>query len=133
MGDCRRAAIAWTSQRQLLPTAFSTSFSNCIADWPMQQRTPCIVHIDMDAFYAQVEQHRLGLDASVPLGSLFALDFAQKNPADRSSAAVQQWQGLIAVSYAARAFGIKRHDTAPEALKKCPQLRLVHVATYKEV
>lgn len=36
-----------------------------------------IIHVDMDAFYAQVEQKRLGLDASVPL-------------------AVQQWNGACA-------------------------------------
>lgn len=45
------------------------------------------------------------------------------------SQAVQQWQGLIAVNYAARAQGISRHDNVIEALKKCPDLKLVHVAT----
>ena len=43
--------------------------------------------------------------------------------------AVQQWEGLIAVNYAARAAGITRHMKAPEALVKCPGLRLVHVQT----
>jgi hypothetical protein len=43
--------------------------------------------------------------------------------------AVQQWEGLIAVNYAARAVGITRHMKAPEALAKCPGLRLVHVQT----
>ncbi|CAG8614410.1 5311_t:CDS:2 [Paraglomus brasilianum] len=44
--------------------------------------------------------------------------------------AVQQWQGLIAVNYAARKAGIQRHCTAREALAACPDLKLVHVATY---
>lgn len=42
----------------------------------------------------------------------------------------QQWNGLIAVNYAARAFGIRRHCTVEEALEKCPGLKLVHVATF---
>jgi len=42
---------------------------------------------------------------------------------------VQQWEGLIAVNYAARAAGITRHMKAPEALVKCPGLQLVHVQT----
>lgn len=43
--------------------------------------------------------------------------------------AVQQWQGLIAVNYAARAQGVSRHDNVKDALTKCPELKLVHVAT----
>ena len=46
--------------------------------------------------------------------------------------AVQQWQGLIAVNYAARAAGVKRHMRVPEALRACPGLRLVHVETLGE-
>ncbi|KAK9430638.1 hypothetical protein V1505DRAFT_370356 [Lipomyces doorenjongii] len=72
-----------------------------------------IAHIDLDAFYAQCETVRLGLDPNVPL-------------------ACQQWQGLIAVNYAARKFGISRHETITEARKKCPGLVLAHVATWKE-
>ncbi|KAN0066523.1 N-acetyltransferase eso1 [Thecaphora frezii] len=71
-----------------------------------------IAHCDVDAAYAQFEASRLGLDATkVPI-------------------AVQQWQGLIAVNYPARDAGISRFESIPEALKKCPELRLVHVATY---
>ena len=43
---------------------------------------------------------------------------------------VQQWNGLIAVNYPARAFGIARHSTVQEAKQKCPHVQLVHVATY---
>ncbi|KAJ1728864.1 N-acetyltransferase eso1, partial [Coemansia sp. Benny D160-2] len=38
--------------------------------------------------------------------------------------------GLIAVNYPARNKGIRRMDTAREALDKCPELQLVHVATF---
>ncbi|KAH9861408.1 hypothetical protein J1614_011154 [Plenodomus biglobosus] len=72
-----------------------------------------IAHVDLDAFYAQCETVRLGIDPNKPL-------------------AVQQWQGLIAINYPARAFGLSRHVTSSEALKQCPELILQHVATWKE-
>lgn len=59
-----------------------------------------------------MEAARLGIDPAVPL-------------------AVQQWNGLIAVNYAARAYGITRHESPAEALKKCPDLVMVHCATYR--
>ncbi|KAH6563122.1 hypothetical protein BASA62_008781 [Batrachochytrium salamandrivorans] len=71
------------------------------------------IHLDLDAFYAQVEQVRLGLPASTPL-------------------CVQQWHGIIAVNYAARSSGIQRFCTAAEAKQKCPELQLVHVATFAD-
>lgn len=43
--------------------------------------------------------------------------------------AVQQWDGIIAVNYSARKFGVKRGDRAETALSKCPQIKLVHVET----
>lgn len=68
---------------------------------------------DSDAFYAACEQVRLGLDPLKPL-------------------VVQQWDSLIAVNYPARKFGISRMDKIRDAKKRCPQLEVVHVATYKE-
>ncbi|KAH9930101.1 uncharacterized protein B0H18DRAFT_1117160 [Fomitopsis serialis] len=68
---------------------------------------------DSDAFYAACEQVRLGIDPSRPL-------------------VVQQWDSLIAVNYPARKFGITRMEKIKEARKKCPELVVVHVATYKE-
>ena len=41
-------------------------------------------------------------------------------------------QGLIAVNYPARAFGIGRMCTAPEAKKMCPNIICQHVATWRE-
>ncbi|KAF2485140.1 hypothetical protein BDY17DRAFT_277386 [Neohortaea acidophila] len=72
-----------------------------------------IAHLDLDAFYAQCETVRLGIDPSLPL-------------------AVQQWQGLIAINYPARAFDLTRHVTITEAKEKCPSIICQHVATWKE-
>ncbi|KAK4125109.1 DNA/RNA polymerase [Parathielavia appendiculata] len=72
-----------------------------------------IAHIDLDCFYAQAEMVRLGVAEDQPL-------------------AVQQWQGLIAVNYPARAYGIGRMCTVTEAKKLCPNLITQHVATWRE-
>ncbi|KAL6718812.1 N-acetyltransferase eso1 [Lecanora helva] len=72
-----------------------------------------VAHIDLDAFYAQCEGVRLGIPEDQPL-------------------AVQQWQGLIAINYPARKYGLNRHITITEAKKLCPQLIMQHVATWKE-
>lgn len=72
-----------------------------------------IAHIDLDAFYAQCEMVRLDIDPDQPL-------------------AVQQWQGLIAINYPARAYGLNRHVTVTEAKEKCPDIICQHVATWKE-
>ncbi|EME84592.1 uncharacterized protein MYCFIDRAFT_203083 [Pseudocercospora fijiensis CIRAD86] len=72
-----------------------------------------IAHIDLDAFYAQCEMVRLDVDPDQPL-------------------AVQQWQGLIAINYPARAYGLNRHVTVTEAKEKCPDIICQHVATWKE-
>ena len=58
----------------------------------------------------QVESQRLRLDPAAPL-------------------AVRQWQGLIAVNYAARKAGVTRHMTAREASRICPTIALAHVET----
>lgn len=73
----------------------------------------CIALIDYDAFYAQCEMVRLGVAEDQPL-------------------AVQQWQGLIAINYPAREFGLNRHVTINEAKQKCPQIICQHVATWRE-
>ncbi|KAL8911799.1 MAG: hypothetical protein Q9171_003067 [Xanthocarpia ochracea] len=72
-----------------------------------------IAHIDLDAFYAQCEGVRLGIAEDQPL-------------------AVQQWQGLIAINYPARKFGLGRFITITEAKKLCPDIILQHVATWRE-
>lgn len=73
----------------------------------------CIALLDYDAFYAQCEQIRLNIPDDQPL-------------------AVQQWQGLIAINYPARAYGLTRHVTITEAKLKCPHITIQHVATWRE-
>lgn len=72
----------------------------------------CIVHLDMDCFYAQVEAVRLGINCRTEPYIL------------------SQWKNLIAVNYPARNCGIARLDSLAEAIKKCPHVKVSHVATY---
>ncbi|KAF8824895.1 hypothetical protein HHX47_DHR7000283 [Lentinula edodes] len=67
---------------------------------------------DSDAFYAACEMVRLGV-TDKPL-------------------VVLQWEGIIAVNYPARKFGISRFQKLKDAKERCPELMIVHVATYKE-
>lgn len=69
--------------------------------------------IDQNAFFAQCEQIRLGLGDNDPV-------------------VCAQWQSLIAVSYAARKFGINRMDTIQSAKSKCPNLIIAHAAAFKK-
>ena len=67
---------------------------------------------DSDAFYAACEMVRLGVKDK-PL-------------------VVLQWEGIIAVNYPAREYGITRFHKLSDAKERCPDLMIVHVATYKE-
>ncbi|KAK9267658.1 hypothetical protein L1049_010089 [Liquidambar formosana] len=72
-----------------------------------------VAHIDMDCFYVQVEQRKLPELRGLP------------------TAVVQynSWKGggLIAVSYEARKYGVKRSMRGDEAKQVCPQIQLVQV------
>lgn len=67
--------------------------------------------IDQNAFFAQVEQHRLGRTRADPV-------------------VCAQWDSLIAVLYAARKYGILRMDLVALGRQKCPQLVVGHAAVY---
>lgn len=70
-------------------------------------------HVDLNAFFAQVEQIRLDLTVDAPV-------------------VCAQWQSLIAVSYAARKFGIGRMDTIQSAREKCPNIIIAHAAVFRK-
>jgi nucleotidyltransferase/DNA polymerase involved in DNA repair len=77
---------------------------------PRMDTARCVVHLDLDGFYAQCEEKRLGVGPETPL-------------------AVQQWGALIAMNYAAKRAGISRMMSAVDAKKACPSLVLAHVET----
>ncbi|KAF3007956.1 DNA-directed DNA polymerase eta rad30 [Curvularia kusanoi] len=105
--------LSITSPRRVPKSKFTYKQLHQLRTYSTQTPLRVVAHVDLDAFYAQCETVRLGIDPSKPL-------------------AVQQWQGLIAINYPARAFGLNRHVTSTEALKQCPELILQHVATWKE-
>ncbi|XP_037414142.1 DNA polymerase eta-like isoform X2 [Triticum dicoccoides] len=85
---------------------------------PEPQEPRVIAHLDLDCFYVQVEQRR--------------------NPAlkGQPTAVVQynDWKGggLIAVSYEARKFGVKRSMRGDEAKNVCPGINLVQVPVSRD-
>lgn len=105
--------LSITSPRRIPKSHFTYKQLHQLKSYSTQTPLRVIAHVDLDAFYAQCETVRLGIDPSKPL-------------------AVQQWQGLIAINYPAREFGLNRHVTSTEALKQCPELIMQHVATWKE-
>ena len=74
--------------------------------------TRYIILLDMDSNYAQVEMKRHGLPADKPM-------------------AVQQWNAIIALNYAAKKIGVKRSMTVYDALNVCPDITFVHVSTFE--
>lgn len=104
---------ATPNTRRRRRSKFTYKHLSTLAHWSTSCPLRVIAHIDLDAFYAQCETVRLGLDPSKPL-------------------AVQQWQGLIAINYPAREYGLGRHVTITEAKEKCPEIICQHVATWKE-
>ncbi|SCW02828.1 LAFE_0F15170g1_1 [Lachancea fermentati] len=73
----------------------------------------CIAHIDANAFFAQVEQIRCHYTKDDPVVCV-------------------QWSSIIAVSYAARKYGITRMDSIGDALKKCDKLVPIHTAVFRK-
>ena len=73
----------------------------------------CMAHVDMNAFFAQAEQIRCGYSRDDPVVCV-------------------QWNSIIAVSYAARKYGISRLDTIASAMKKANnKLVPVHTAVFR--
>lgn len=76
-------------------------------DWSDEQHNSVIIHIDIDCFYAQVEEIR--------------------NPAlrDRPVGVTQKYL-LVTCNYVARSFGLKKMIPVTEAQRLCPELVLVN-------
>lgn len=73
-----------------------------------------IALVDFDAFYAQCEAVRLGINS------------------EDQPLAVLQFKNCIALNYAAKAAGLKRGVTPEDAKRQCPNVLIQHVATWRE-
>lgn len=91
-----------------------------------------IAHVDLDAFYAQVEIQRdpdrlanrpVGVIQYNPWGDLRTLTPTDDRIMNDSNGS------LIAVGYLARDAGVKRNHSGLEARKLCPDIQLVQVPT----
>lgn len=72
----------------------------------MATRDRCVLHVDLDCFYAQVEMRRAGL------------------PPDRPLAVTQKFL-VVTCNYAARAAGVTKLMATEAALQRCPDLLLM--------
>lgn len=82
------------------------SSSSIISD-DLSDHSKSIVHIDVDCFYAQVEMVRKPELRSLPLG-------------------IQQKNIVVTSNYEARKYGIRKCMLVTDALKVCPNLKLVN-------
>ena len=93
----------------------------------------CVLHIDLDAFYAQCESKRDPSLKGVPLGVVQYNPFEPggvKNVAIAEPRLVNDGNGsIIALSYEARARGVKRGMRGEEARRICPEMQLIQVPT----
>lgn len=96
-----------------MPSEFTQTHLAALKDKHQSHLSPLavIAHVDLDAFYAQCEQVRLNLSKTDPV-------------------VCRQWNGLIAISYAARQYGVTRNEPAMAARAKCPDIVFAHVATF---
>jgi len=85
----------------------------------LQQTYRKIIHIDMDAFYASVEQ----------------LDFPELRNKPLAVGGSEERGVISAASYEARKFGVKSAMSGKLAIKKCPELIFVkpRFSKYKEI
>ncbi|GFR43922.1 hypothetical protein Agub_g5058, partial [Astrephomene gubernaculifera] len=97
-------------------------------------RPRVVAHIDLDAFYCQVEVGRNPALRGQPVAVI------QYNPWDKEALKTalrpedprifnDSNGSLIAVSYEARRFGVKRNMSGQQARQLCPSLQLVQVPT----
>lgn len=81
--------------------------NNVGAVYPSEQHSNVIIHIDIDCFYAQVEEIRNPMLRTKPVG-------------------IQQKNIVVTCNYIARSFGVKKLMLLTDAQRLCPDLILVN-------
>lgn len=94
-------------------------------------RMRVVAHVDLDAFYTQVEAKSKPELKDQPLVVIQYNPFGDlRTYKPEDNRLMPDSNGsIIAVSYAARRFGVKRNMMAQQAKKTCPQLNIVQVPT----
>ena len=98
-----------------------------LAELPPRCRT-CIVHIDLDCFYVQVERRR---DPSLNGRCVAVVQYNNRRGALPGEVSYKGG-AIIALSYEAKAMGVRRHMRGDEARKVCPEIVLVTVPVRNE-
>lgn len=91
--------------------------------------TRVISHVDLDCFYVQVERSLNSVLLNKPVAVVQYNPFGDLKTLTPTCNRVVSSGSLIAVSYEARAHGVKRVMRGNEAKKVCPDLVLVQVPT----
>lgn len=93
----------------------------------MDGPTRVIAHIDLDCFYVQVERSVNADLLNKPVAVVQYNPFGDLKSAAPSEQRLVDNGSIIAVSYEARAAGVKRIMRGAEARKVCPEMLLVQV------
>ena len=88
-----------------------------------------VAHVDLDCFYVQVERSYNKSLVGKPVGVVQYNPFGDLKSLAPSDKRIVAGGSLIAVSYEARAEGVKRIMRGAEAKTTCPGLVLVQVPT----
>lgn len=91
-----------------------------------------VAHVDMDAFYSQVEQMQWPSLRGKPVGVLQYNPSGPEENLDETNPRRFKNDSngsLIAVSYEARPYGVKRNMRGDVARKLCPEIQFVQVPT----
>lgn len=111
------------------PGSSATNNSSSHVDKLLSVHDRVIAHIDLDCFYVQVERSLDPTLRNKPVAVVQYNPFGDLRTYLPSDNRIVSSGSLIAVSYEARAAGVKRIMRGQEAKKACPELLLVQVPT----
>jgi DNA polymerase eta len=92
-------------------------------------RSRCVCHIDLDCFYVAVERKRR---PSLEGRACAVVQYNNNNAARQRGESAFGGGAIIALSYEAKALGVRRHMRGEEARRVCPSIELVTVPVKNE-